>query len=108
MTKMRIGPNNGPHVDIDIAAESVLVANEHLAEYAHEAWSGWMKYLFENSLEESDGVKIPRALVERWQRQMNTPYEKLPEHEKVSDRAEALKMQAIFFGPPDIDLPEGG
>jgi len=29
---------------------------------------------------------------------MNTPYEKLPEEEKESDRQEALKIQRIFIG----------
>jgi hypothetical protein len=74
------------------------VANEELAAYAHEAWSGWMEYLFSKCLKESDGMKIPQSLVERWTRQMQTPYAELPENEKDSDRAEALKMQAIFIG----------
>lgn len=74
------------------------VANEELAAYAHEAWAGWMRYLFSKCLKESDGVKIPQALVDRWTRQMQTPYAELPENEKESDRVEALKMQAIFIG----------
>ncbi len=28
---------------------------EKLAEYAHEAWSGWMRYLFEKSERNPDG-----------------------------------------------------
>jgi hypothetical protein len=74
---------------------------EQLAEYAHEAWSGWMKYLFEKC-EPSERffsgeqvVVIPVWAVERWQRQMNTPYADLPESEKTSDREEADKMLAI-------------
>lgn len=69
---------------------------EALAAYAHEAWSGWMKYLFEHSEIYTDGsVGIPVDLVRRWYRQMNTPYAALPESEKESDRAEADKMLAI-------------
>lgn len=70
---------------------------EALAEYAHEAWAGWMKYMFGKSTESSMGyVEIPAELVQRWQRQMNTPYSELPENEKESDRAEADKMLAIL------------
>lgn len=69
---------------------------EELAGYAHEAWSGWMKYLFDNSQHLGSGtVMIPAKLVERWKRQMNTDYNDLPENEKESDREEALKMMEI-------------
>jgi len=84
---------------------SVKKANEELAAYAHEAWSGWMRYMFGKCLKESDGLKIPQALVERWTRQMQTPYAELPENEKESDRAEALKMQEIFIGTDDMEEP---
>lgn len=71
--------------------------NELLAEYAHKAWSSWMEYLFEKSYLDMDGcVSIPADLVARWTRQMNMPYKDLPEEEKGSDRAEALKMQFIL------------
>jgi len=70
---------------------------EKLAEYAHEAWSGWMRYLFEKSERNSDGtVTIPAWAVARWTRQMNTPYADLPENEKESDREEADKIIAIL------------
>lgn len=73
-----------------------LILTESLANYAHEAWSGWMRYLFEKSTHNDDGtITIPAWAVERWQRQMNTPYVDLPESEKDSDRAEAEKMLAI-------------
>ena len=69
---------------------------EALAEYAHEAWSGWMRYLFSKSVVNEDGsVTIPREFVARWARQMDTPYHKLPENEKESDREEARKMLEI-------------
>lgn len=72
---------------------------ERLADYAHEAWSGWMRYLFSRSLKESDGcVLIPSELVERWTRQMNTPYTQLPDNEQESDRVEADKMLTIMKG----------
>jgi len=72
---------------------------EQLSEYAHEAWSGWMKYLFEQTIVDLEGFTvIPTESVERWKRQMNTPYADLPESEKNSDRLEADKMLAIIIG----------
>ena len=70
---------------------------ERLAEYAHEAWSGWMKYLFEKGrFEEIEGMQLiwimPPWAVERWKRQMETDYADLPEGEKESDRKEAREI----------------
>lgn len=72
---------------------------EKLAEYAHEAWSGWMKYMFDKTLPEKlyNGEVIPRDLVKRWQRQMNTPYAELSEEEKESDRLKADRMLEIVM-----------
>jgi len=68
-----------------------------LATYAHETWSGWMKYLFEKSAHNADGtVTIPAWAVERWKRQSQTPYNELPEIEKASDLLEADQMLDIF------------
>ncbi len=77
---------------------------EALAEYAHTAWSGWMKHLLECCSEvDKEGVgyietllTIPEWAKERWTRQMNTAYRDLPEEEKASDRTEADRMIEIF------------
>lgn len=76
---------------------------EALAKYAHDqAWSGWMKYMFSKmrpittDTMTRDGLLLPMEFVERWTRQMDTPYDELPEKEKESDRAEADKMLAII------------
>lgn len=69
---------------------------EALAAYAHQAWSGWMRYMFAQSRTNKDGtVTIPKELVDRWTRQMQTPYEDLPGEEKESDRHEADRMLLI-------------
>jgi len=77
---------------------------EELAAYAHDTWSGWMKYLFTVSVLEDDGeYVIPKRLVDRWTRQLNTAYKDLPEEEKESDRKEADTILSIIetgeYGP---------
>lgn len=75
------------------------ILREQLAALAHEQWCGWMRYMFERSSERIDGtVIIPRGLVERWTRQMETAYADLPEDEKESDRTEADKVLALLRG----------
>jgi cell division protein FtsB len=71
-------------------------AREALAKYAHEAWSGWMEYLFSQCPQSNHAVTIPGESALRWKRQMSTPYDQLPESEKASDRVEADKMLAII------------
>lgn len=73
------------------------VVREELAAYAHEAWSGWMRYMFGKCFSNDAGeLTIPAWAVARWTRQMSTPYNELPIGENESDRAEADKMIAIF------------
>ena len=70
---------------------------ERLAEYAHVAWSGWLQYMFKQGRLSGTGeLVIPKELALRWNRQMSTPYDALPDDEKNSDRQEARKMIAIF------------
>lgn len=66
---------------------------EQLAELAHKQWSGWMKYMFENSTMDRQGnCVIPRDLYKRWCRQMNTEFKDLLGHEQDSNRTEADKV----------------
>lgn len=70
---------------------------EQLAALAHDQWSSWMRYMFEQSVKGDDGsIKIPPSLVNRWKRQMKTPYAELSEKEKESDRTEADKALYII------------
>jgi len=70
---------------------------EKLAEYAHEAWSGWMEYMFELCWEDDNGnYIISEELVSRWLRLKNTDYKNLTEIEKVSDKDEAKKILKIL------------
>ena len=88
---------------------------ENFAEYAHNAWSGWMKYMFEKGIIEphyangkQENVYImPAWAVERWQRQMNTAYADLPDSEKESDRLEADRMIEILDRTPLEGIASG-
>lgn len=72
---------------------------EQVADYAHEAWAGWIRYMFGLALHNADGtLTLPAQSVERWTRQASTPYADLPEDEKASDRREARKILDIVIG----------
>jgi hypothetical protein len=58
--------------------DTILV--EALADYAHDSWSNWVRYMFAN---------LDEAHIQRWKRQMQTPYAELSEEEKESDREQA-------------------
>ena len=70
---------------------------EALADQEHVSWSHWMAYLFSVCVTEPDGsVHIPVHLVERWQRQVNTPYVQLTEPEKESDRHQVNRILPLI------------
>ena len=80
-------------------SDALLKKREALAEYAHEAWAGWMKYMDKKvlwELKESPNPKFPETWLERWARLMHTPYKDLTENEKASDREEADRMLKII------------
>jgi hypothetical protein len=70
---------------------------EDLAALAHQQWAGWMRYMFRDTIPTDEGgEEILCTKVERWKRQMKTPYDKLPESEKESDRKEADRVLALI------------
>jgi len=72
---------------------------EPLADLQHDIWSHWMQWLFACSTQNPDGtVTIHAEKVERWKRQMTTPYAELSEPEKDSDREQADKVIARLKG----------
>ena len=62
---------------------------ETLAALEHERWSGWMKYQAEKAGGEHPITGEPYEI--RWKRQSETPYARLPEQERESDRIEVRK-----------------
>lgn len=71
---------------------------EQLSALEHERWSHWMKYLFKECafVTVTGGRVIPKWAVDRWSRQMSTPYHELTEKEKDRDRKEADKTLATI------------
>ena len=56
---------------------------ERLAALEHEQWAHWTRYMLDNLTPEN---------IERWERQIATPYSDLSESEKESDREWARKV----------------
>lgn len=74
--------------------ESII---EKLAAVEHERWSHWQRYVHENGRLNVDGsLTIPSALVLRWSRQMDTPYEMLSDDEKESDREQVRRYWDVL------------
>ena len=69
---------------------------EQLAAYAHEAWSGWMRYFLSKCERANGEFAIPYDYLRNIKRQMNTPYAALSDQEKDGDREEADKMLQII------------
>lgn len=99
-------PKSQPESDGSLDLRNAHELRERLAEYAHSAWSGWMRYLFSKCYNTIDGrATIPIWAVDRWTRQSETEYAALPEEEKRSDRQEADKMLAVIKGAINYDEP---
>lgn len=77
---------------------------ERLAAIQYDIWARWMRYLFSCCNTGTDDwtgdpvLMIPKDKVDRWKRQMETPYADLTEKEKDSDREQADKILAVIAG----------
>ena len=70
---------------------------EYLADKEHDSWSKWMKYLFSKGTMNNNGSwTMPKWAVNRWTKQMNTPYSELSNTEKQSDRNEIQHILEVF------------
>lgn len=70
---------------------------ESLASIEHERWAHWQRYLHSRCMRASDGsLTIPAELVQRWELQINTPYNELSETEKESDREQVRRYLPII------------
>ena len=71
---------------------------EQLASIEHERWSHWQQYLHGECSPGANGsLVIPADLVHRWERLISTPYSKLTEKEKESDREQVRKYLPLLI-----------
>ena len=81
----------------DTTQESLAHLLEELAAIEHQRWAHWQKYVHDHGERQPDGsVLLPASLVERWERQINTPYKDLAESEKNSDREQVRKYFPVL------------
>jgi hypothetical protein len=70
---------------------------ERLAAIEHERWSHWQRYLHSKGIKQADGsLLLPKTLVEQWEHQIATDYDKLTDKEKESDREQVRKYLPII------------
>ena len=70
---------------------------DELAHIEHERWAYWQSYMHGKGTLQPDGsLLIPRELVDRWERQIATPFTELTEQEKESDRDQVKKYLPII------------
>jgi len=78
---------------------------EALAALEHDQWAHWTKYMLDTleplvvaTTTQGRGVAVQAALesIERWRRQIDTPYADLSESEKDSDREWADKVMTLL------------
>ncbi|WP_175145610.1 hypothetical protein [Achromobacter ruhlandii] len=79
---------------IEDAMSAIL---EDLAHIEHERWSHWQAYMHSKGVRQADGsLLIPRDLIERWDRQIETTYSNLTEKEKEGDREQVRKYLPLI------------
>ena len=91
--------------DIDQRLEGLL---EELASKEHERWAHWQRHVHDRCERLADGsLVIPSDLVSRWEKQIATPYHRLSDSEKESDREQVrqyLPLIAAAFGTAGADF----
>jgi hypothetical protein len=79
------------------AALSELV--EKLASAEHDRWAHWQRYVHSQCAPIGDdgALVIPGNLVRRWEEQIETPYLRLTEVEKESDREQVRRYLPLII-----------
>jgi hypothetical protein len=84
-------------VTVDEAKALLDGLTEKLAAIEHERWSHWQRYMHGKAEKQPDGtLLIPADLVQRWEQQLETPYDNLSEREKESDRDQVRKYLPVI------------
>jgi len=69
---------------------------EQLADIEHQRWASWQNYLHSYLTWGGVDWHLPHDKKEQWQRQIETPYSKLSEAEKESDREQVRRYLPII------------
>lgn len=70
---------------------------EELASIEHERWAHWQSFMHEQGERQPDGcLVLPAELVAKWDRLINTPYTKLTDKEKQSDRDQVRRYLPVI------------
>jgi hypothetical protein len=81
----------------EVVEERLAGLLEVLAAKEHERWAHWQRYLHDQCERLPDGsLVIPSVLVGRWEKQIATPYERLTDQEKDSDREQVQQYLPII------------
>lgn len=89
-----------------VALESDYLLEE-LAAIEHERWSHWQRYLHDQCAPGPDGsLIIPGDQARRWSTQMNTPYSRLPDDQRDSDREQVRRYLPIIARTLDIAITD--
>ncbi|XBB65951.1 hypothetical protein ABFU82_17770 [Nocardioides sp. WV_118_6] len=80
----------------ELATDGQLI--ESLAALEHARWAHWQRFMHDQGEHFTDGsILLPPDLVQRWERQIATPYPSLPEAEKQSDREQVLRYLPLVI-----------
>lgn len=69
---------------------------ERLAAIEHERWADWQRWMHKVLRDTHDPSPEYGDILERWDRQIETPYNKLSEGEKQSDRDQVQRYMPLL------------
>ncbi len=96
----------GPDVRAILEADTSI---DRLAAVEHERWAHWQQYVHDQCQPTDDGsLVIPAELVERWSRQIETPYAELSEDERESDREQVRRYLPHVIDALSREFGSGG
>lgn len=80
--------------DIEMILHNLV---DDLAAIEHERWAHWQRYVHTKGTKQPDGsILLSAELVERWERQIQTPFHALSEREKESDRDQVNRYLPVI------------
>lgn len=83
---------------------------EILAEQEHATWASWQKWVHKQGIwvkvGKGDMLALPSETIDRWEREISTPYANLSEAEKDLDRKEVDKILPTIIAAIQARLPK--